>query len=43
VRFSVCSSLVQFGIVGLINVRPGGTLRWKVEDRRLGRSGSVIW
>jgi hypothetical protein len=25
------------------NLRPGGALRWKAEDRRLGRSGSVMW
>jgi hypothetical protein len=24
-------------------LRPDGALRWKVEDRRLGRSGSVMW
>jgi hypothetical protein len=27
----------------LDNLRPGGALRWKAEDRRLGRSGSVLW
>jgi hypothetical protein len=27
----------------LDNLRPDGALRWKAEDRRLGRSGSVIW
>jgi hypothetical protein len=25
------------------NLRLGRALRWKVEDRRLGRSGSVMW
>jgi hypothetical protein len=25
------------------NLRPGGALRWKVEDCRLGWSGSVMW
>jgi hypothetical protein len=25
------------------NLRPGGALRWKVEDHRLGRSESVMW
>jgi hypothetical protein len=25
------------------NLRSGGALRWKVEDCRLGRSGSVMW
>jgi hypothetical protein len=24
-------------------LRPGKAFRWKVEDRRLGRSGSVMW
>jgi hypothetical protein len=23
--------------------RPGGALRWKAEDRRLGRAGRVVW
>jgi hypothetical protein len=41
-RFRVCSSLVQFVIVVKVNLRPGGALRWKVEDCQLGRSGSVI-
>jgi hypothetical protein len=27
----------------LDNLRPGGTLRWKVEDRQLERSGCVMW
>jgi hypothetical protein len=27
----------------LDNLRLGRTLRWKVKDRRLGRSKSVIW
>jgi hypothetical protein len=26
-----------------LNWRPGGALRWKGEDRRLGRSGSGVW
>jgi hypothetical protein len=25
------------------NWRPGGALRWKLDDHQLGRSGSVIW
>jgi hypothetical protein len=25
------------------NLRPGGALRWKADDHRLGRSGSVMW
>jgi hypothetical protein len=25
------------------NLRPGGTLRWKVENHRLGRLGSEKW
>jgi hypothetical protein len=41
-RFRICSSLIQFVIVVKVNLRPGGALRWKVEDRRLGRSGSVM-
>jgi hypothetical protein len=27
----------------LDNLKPGEALRWKVEDHRLGRSGSVMW
>jgi hypothetical protein len=27
----------------LDNLRPDGTLRWKVKDRWLKRSGSVMW
>jgi hypothetical protein len=25
------------------NLRPDGALRWKLEDHRLERSGSVMW
>jgi hypothetical protein len=36
---------LNFGLVGRtwLNWRPGGALRWKEEDHRLGRSGSVMW
>jgi hypothetical protein len=27
----------------MFNLRPGGAFRWKVEDRRLERSGSVMF
>jgi hypothetical protein len=27
----------------MINLRPGRALRWKAEDRRLGRAGNVMW
>jgi hypothetical protein len=27
----------------MINLRPDGALRWKAEDRQLGRSVSVMW
>jgi hypothetical protein len=27
----------------LENLRPSRALRWKAEDRQLGRSGSVMW
>jgi hypothetical protein len=27
----------------LDNLKPDGALRWKVKDRWLGRSGSVMW
>jgi hypothetical protein len=42
-RFRVCSSLIQYVIVVKVNQRPDGALRWKVEEHRLGRSGSVMW
>jgi hypothetical protein len=25
------------------NLRPDGAFRWKADDHRLGRSGSVMW
>jgi hypothetical protein len=36
---------LNLGICGRfgINWRLGGGLRWKGEDRRLGRSGSGVW
>jgi hypothetical protein len=27
----------------VFNLRLGGTIRWKAEERWLGRSGSVLW
>jgi hypothetical protein len=27
----------------LDNLRPGGVLRWKAEDRQLGKSRSEMW
>jgi hypothetical protein len=38
--------LFLFSSVGncwMFNLRSGGTLRWKAEDRQLGRSGIVMW
>jgi hypothetical protein len=35
-----------FTLVGngwMVNLRPGGALRWKVEDHWLGRVGRVLW
>jgi hypothetical protein len=35
-----------FTLVGngwMVNLRPGGALRWKVEDHWLGRTGRVLW
>jgi hypothetical protein len=36
---------LNFGICwwNLVNWRPDRTLRWKAEDRWLGRAGSVMW
>jgi hypothetical protein len=42
-RFRVCSPFSSVVNGWSINLRPGGTLRWKVEDRRLGREGRVMW
>jgi hypothetical protein len=42
-RFSGCSLFGSVGNDWMDNLRPGGALRWKVEDRRLGMSGSVMW
>jgi hypothetical protein len=30
-------------LVDFDNLRPGGALRWKVEDRQLEMSGSAMW
>jgi hypothetical protein len=27
----------------MVNLRPGGALGWKADDRQLGRVGSVLW
>jgi hypothetical protein len=42
-RFRICSISSSIGNYWMDNLRLGGTLRWKVEDHRLGRSGSVMW
>jgi hypothetical protein len=34
---------VEWRNVWLVNLRPGGALSWKVEDRWLGRARSVMW
>jgi hypothetical protein len=41
-RFMVCSPSSSIGNCWIVNPRLGGALRWKVEDRWLGRSGSVM-
>jgi hypothetical protein len=43
VRFRICFLFRSIGNCGMDNLRPGGALRWKVEDYQLGRSGSVMW
>jgi hypothetical protein len=43
VRFRVCSLSRLIGNCWMVNLRPGGALRWKVEDHWLRRSGSVMW
>jgi hypothetical protein len=42
-RFRVCSLSRSIGNCRMVNLRPGGILRCKVEDRQLGRPGSVMW
>jgi hypothetical protein len=42
-RYRVCFLFRSIGNCGMDNLRPGGALRWKVEDHQLGRSGSVMW
>jgi hypothetical protein len=42
-RLGLISLFSSVGIVGVINLRSGDALRWKVEDRRLGMSKSVMW
>jgi hypothetical protein len=43
VRFVICSLFSSIGNDWLFKLRPGGALRWKAEDCRLGRAGSVMW
>jgi hypothetical protein len=42
---AICPLNLNLGICGRFGIiwRPGGGLRWKGEDHRLGRSGSVVW
>jgi hypothetical protein len=42
-RFRVCSLLFLVGNCWMVNLRSGGAIRWKTEDRRLGRVGRVLW
>jgi hypothetical protein len=41
-RFRVCSLFGSVDNGWLINLRLGGALRWKAEDRQLGRAESVM-
>jgi hypothetical protein len=41
-RCRVCSLFTSIGNCWMDNLRPGGALRWKVEDHQLGRSGRVM-
>jgi hypothetical protein len=43
VGFRVCSLLSLVGNCWIVNLRPGGALRWKAEVHRLGRTGRVLW
>jgi hypothetical protein len=42
-RFRVCSLFSSICNCWIVNLRPGGALRWKSENRWLGRAGSVMW
>jgi hypothetical protein len=42
-RFRICFFSSSVGNCWMDNLRPGRTLRWKVEDYQLGRSESVMW
>jgi hypothetical protein len=42
-RFRACSPFNSDGNDLIDNLRSGGALSWKLEDRSLGRSGSVMW
>jgi hypothetical protein len=41
-RFRVCFLFRSVGNVEMVNLRPAGALRWKAEDHRFGRAGSVM-
>jgi hypothetical protein len=41
-RFMVYSLFSSVGNGWMVNLRLGGALRWKVENHRLGKVGSVI-
>jgi hypothetical protein len=42
-RFRVCSLSSSIYNCWMDNLRSSGALRWKVEDRQLGRPGSGLW
>jgi hypothetical protein len=43
VRFRLCPPYSSIGNEWMDNLRPGGVLKWKVEDCQLERLGSLIW
>jgi hypothetical protein len=42
-RIRACSPLGLVGECLDVNLRPGGTLRWKAEYHQLGRAGRGLW
>jgi hypothetical protein len=43
VRFRGCSLFSLVGNGWMVNLKSGGALRWKAEDRRLEKAGRAMW
>jgi hypothetical protein len=42
-RLRACSLFSLVGNGWMVNLRPGEALRWKAEDRQLGKAGRAMW